>query len=273
MSALFFSSALGAGCPGFVSLFGWSRWLQGAEGNPWVLGTAVFLFFLLAALAWKIPFLMREDQALRYSGWYEALVPWVALIGVSALWSGSISGFSGLFEGDQLSTGVIEGLRINAAAAASDPLQAPWVVGVLALGILGLGMALWTNGGGRNKWQSLIESAPRFSSFVAGGYGLSTVGRYAVGATQWVGRWTQHWSEASRWDERLVGLVVRAGQPAGRLLTRVSDQFSGQLDQNLGSAVGAPGKLLQLIHSGNVQWYIVFAIGSGVAVLLHFIGS
>ena len=36
--------------------------------------------------------------------------------------------------------------------------------------------------------------------------------------------------------------------------------------------VEAPAKALQFIQNGDVRWYLLFAVGSGFLILLHFAG-
>jgi hypothetical protein len=39
----------------------------------------------------------------------------------------------------------------------------------------------------------------------------------------------------------------------------------------VGSLMQSGGRALQAVQNGNLQWYLFFAIGSGVALLLHFL--
>jgi hypothetical protein len=51
--------------------------------------------------------------------------------------------------------------------------------------------------------------------------------------------------------------------------------MDGHLYEKSGSAlrrgVEIPGKLLQLVQNGDVQWYLFFAMSCALAILIHFL--
>ncbi len=54
-------------------------------------------------------------------------------------------------------------------------------------------------------------------------------------------------------------------------LDRVSSRAHDRSGAALQKGIEVPGKLLQLIQNGNVQWYLFFAIRCVLSVLIHFL--
>lgn len=57
----------------------------------------------------------------------------------------------------------------------------------------------------------------------------------------------------------------------GVFLQYVSGTVTSGLNGGLSKTIRVPSKTLQLIQNGNVQWYLYFALGSGIVLLVHFI--
>jgi hypothetical protein len=55
-------------------------------------------------------------------------------------------------------------------------------------------------------------------------------------------------------------------------VTRAIDlKLTESLDVSVKKLVDVPAKLLQLIQTGDLRWYLFFALSSGFALLAHFL--
>ena len=94
---------------------------------------------------------------------------------------------------------------------------------------------------------------------------------HGLAGINWSGRSIQWLVETQVW-----GLWIPAGfrwliREVGGGVMEADRVISRGLDSVLRRAVEVPAKTLQLVQSGDVQWYLFFGIGSGVAILIHFL--
>jgi len=53
-------------------------------------------------------------------------------------------------------------------------------------------------------------------------------------------------------------------------ITHHSDGIEESLSKRLSVGTGVLSKALQVLQNGNVQWYVFFALSSGLAIMIHF---
>jgi hypothetical protein len=268
----FASSAMGAGMLGFISASGSAQAI--ALCSESVGGGIVFAlsFFLYALLAWKTVWIISDLKNNSEAPWVSILPALIIpLLALSLLWTGALVG--GVFpgRGDVVFTSTLADYFANAARNPEADLQslAPWLH-LIAL-VLAILIAYWTVGRKNNAWESFNKSFPRLATFIRRGYGIDFLSAHLARGARWTGDQLVAGVDRKLWDVWVPG-------GASFVITRVSALFSksdGYVSEKLAATVrrtvDVPSKFLQLLQSGDLQWYILFAVGSGVAILLHFL--
>jgi hypothetical protein len=251
------AAGAGVGLIGFVSAGGWFDWI--ARDN--FVAAVLFLHSLLAwSLVWEGVVRAGTDEAGR-SPWVSGIsAVFVALLSSGLLWMGSLSG------------GVIQGEEDQVAASLSRlafalPAEADLSTVNLVFGltfVAGLAISIWL------PFERLRKSMPG-AQFIAQGYRLDAAGlriRAFFGA---IGRLATLFAEERVWKTYLPdGLLIAFGSLA-RAVLKLSEAIYRGLAVAVDRGVAGPSRVLQLVQSGDVQWYLFFAVGSGLLLLLHFL--
>jgi hypothetical protein len=54
-------------------------------------------------------------------------------------------------------------------------------------------------------------------------------------------------------------------------MVALDTELSERLVKFLRNGIDIPAKALQLLQNGDVQWYLLFALASGIAIFFHFL--
>jgi hypothetical protein len=267
------AAAAGTGFAGFISAGGLVRAGSLVWSQPALVGAGAVVLFVLVFLGWNVA--RQAISAFKDStqaSWVAVLAPYgLIVLSLGVIWSGTLSG--GLIPGDpdrvfhslfSLFFGPAgEAWGDEAAIAPASGLY--WMIQLLAAGA-----ALMTAGRNPDFWPGVARKLPRFSAFVESGYGVDALFERVLLGLTWTGNVSVRYFDRSRWGSWLSGLLGR-GAHRGATFVAIADL---KLSRGLGEAVRgwveAPAKALQLIQNGDVQWYLIFAVGSGVAILAYF---
>lgn len=269
------SAGLGAaaatGVIGFVTVGGVLGWLT----DGWVIAPMQALvfalsWFLFSALVWKLVSEMLRASAGMQFGWAAVLYPLtltVAALGI--VWSGAITGGALADGADQVTSSFMKGLfpngRVSDEAAFTAASWSYWISVLLAAGT-----GIWAS----TRWKSgkVQESSKRPSAvmIIASGYGVDVLGEKALYLLKRIAIGLQSWVDRRLWSEAFPKNVSKAIAWLAGLIARGDERLSVVLRQGLSRGIEIPAKGLQLLQTGDVQWYIFFAVGSGVAMLIHF---
>lgn len=266
------AAAAGTGMVGFVVCGGSIRWLAGALDNPTLITASAFVLFIGALLAWKTVWMLVKEHPSTEAGWAAVLTPYlVTILSLGVIWNGTLTGGALPDTQDQVSTSALSAFFGQPAGTLNQDtfFSASWIHwGAFLLAII---TAYWTTARKQNSWAALHGAAPKVSHFFASGYGIDRLtGRILFGLS-WLGSAIQSAVETKTWGQWLpqgiswvIHRIARGTSVADTVLTR-------QLDLALRRGTEVPAKMLQMIQSGDVQWYLFFAVGSGIAILVHFL--
>lgn len=269
----FVGAACGTGVLGMLSVGGFIRafepWATPEGAAPlFFLALTVLLFSTLGwRMGWKIAQLANFTQAR-----WDALISPVllALLSFGVWWTGELTGgaFPGgedLVSGSWLET--VLGTR-GAFAMANFQTAATLHWGILVAALL---LGYWSTGRTQDHWSRWASRGGLVVRFVSSGYGTGAFGARLVRLIELAGDSMRAWIDQKIWNRWIPALISGA--------IGVTAEAVSAWDRRRGQWVGAmarrwfevPVKTLQLIQCGDLQWYLLFAIGSGLAILVHFL--
>src|SRR5690606_33852073 len=103
------------------------------------------------------------------------------------------------------------------------------------------------------------------------GYGADRASAAVLALLGKSGASIQRWIDVKIWQEGIPGALYWMLSRVTRAFAWFDGRLIRAVDAGVRRSTEGPAKLLQLIQSGELQWYLFFAIGSGFAVLLHFL--
>jgi hypothetical protein len=277
------SLAIGAAWAGSGALFflgagGWLVVLDGAlEKSPLrfalLVGVATASFVLSARVAWLIgnSLLARDPRPI---SWGRTMIPFMALVcGVGVVWSGSLTGFGSGEVNDRV-VGSLLSLFPDGVSNRSGVGRGPILIGLQsALVLLSFLFVHWGKGRSSVLWKTFSTRAPKVVGFLASGYQIDALMAAVVRTLKRVGCGIQAWVDDrvfGRWvPVVLEGGVEFLGSRVGVLDGRMTEWLA-RLARRLSMGFSAG---VQSLQTGDLQWYITFAIGSGIALLLHFFAN
>ena len=135
--------------------------------------------------------------------------------------------------------------------------------------LLGIGTAFWLH----RKLAALESDGlnSRFFRFVASGYFIDEAGAKVVVGLDRVGGWLRDYVDGRLWNRWIPELLGNTLQRAGTWASVADEWIARSSRDAVVRITDAPTRLLQVIQNGNVQWYLIFALGSGFAILVHFL--
>jgi hypothetical protein len=265
------SGAMVLGFPGSISAPGWVSLLESgvASGAVYAFGFLLFGFMLLTwcVVSHEVHASIR-DQKTEDTPTIVAISFWI-LGSFAVFWIGRWLGAWVDSSSDSFGFEPLVALAVKSTPLSTQQTGA-WVFLQLFVVAAGLGFALGRRGD-RDPWMTLAKKIPRISGFVAQGYGTrELLLSLTRGVSQASSKLTYAIEELlwSRWIPAGIHRVL--GAVSGSI-DRIDGSIRGALDRLVYQAVDAPGKFLQVIQNGDVRWYLTFALGSALAVLLHFL--
>lgn len=267
-----FAAAAGTGFAGFIAAGGLVRAGSLIWSQPVLVGVGAVVLFVFVFLGWKVALQVMATRESVQAGWVEVLAPYgMIFLSMGVIWRGSLSG--GLIPGDpdrvfhsllSLFFGASgEAWGEEAAVAPASGLY--WVVQFMAMGA-----AFITAGRKPEFWPGVSRKLPRFSAFVASGYGIDALFQRILLGLSWAGNMNVRFFDRSGWGEWLSGLLGRGARRSAAVFAAADLRLSRGIGEAVRGWVEAPAKALQLIQNGDVQWYLFFAVGSGIAILAYF---
>jgi hypothetical protein len=112
---------------------------------------------------------------------------------------------------------------------------------------------------------------PRFSAFVTSGYGVDVALSRLRAGLAWIGGASARIFDQGMWESKVPELLGRGLRRGAAAFAAADLSLSRGIGTLIRGSVDLPSRALQLIQSGDVQWYLFFAVGSGVAILAHFL--
>jgi hypothetical protein len=270
--AIGLAAAAGTGMIGFVTSGAQVRLTSLALSEPALIVAVELVSFLFAFLGWVVAWTAIRSGSAPRSSWLRALMPSLLLIAsMGLLWTGAVSGgivighpdrvmpsLLGLIFGPNSDAWGDEGVYLTASALHWGGL------------VVAIAAAFWAVRGKKDFRESMSGSAPRVTAFVAEGYGVDALFlRLLAGLTR-VGVGSQWLVDQKAWGLWLPSALARGLEKGAGAIAKADAIVAHRLGGALRRWVDAPSRVLQVIQNGDVQWYLFFAVGSGIAILAHF---
>lgn len=266
------AAAAGTGVVGFVSSGGSVHAVSLAWGQPVLIGAVSVVFFLYVFLGWKVAWQAMATKNNTQAPWAIVLAPYLLiLLALGVTWTGTLSGGAIPGNPDRIFSSLLtlffgqagEAWGEDAAIGPASGLY--WMLVAVAASV-----AYWTAGRRPDFWPSVTGKAPRLSAFVTSGYGVDSLVSRVRDGLAWAGAVSVRFFDRNVWESWIPGLLGRGARRGAAAVAAADLQLSRGIGGMLKSWVEAPSKALQLIQNGDVQWYLFFAVGSGIAILAHF---
>jgi hypothetical protein len=281
--AVILSTLMATGMFGFVASAGYLRFAEAIFSEPLKIGPLMVVLLAQFLLLWKVSWAflrMKTKEKLKEAFEEKALsLIWTYMLIIFSLavfWTGTLSG--GLIQSnpDQVMPSWLA-LAITRAFGGlandwSDASNLGVVQGVYWVTAgLALLLSYWIVGRGEDVWLKLFGKSEKAHRFFDSGYGFDRLGQRIVGLLVKTGGGIENFfgkTISTNWIPKLLVASIRA--PAVWI-----DTVDNYLYEKSGSAlkrgIEIPGKLLQLIQNGDVQWYLFFAMSCALAILIHFL--
>ncbi len=271
---VFASIAAGTGGIGFFTFSGFAQLSHAWMSEP-VLAVAGFSCFALYVFqAWKTGFqsIFRLSSGSRLP-WAAVLSPYFLLVsGLGLVWTGSL--VEGIHSGaeDRWFRSIwslsFPALSNNSPEETSLVLGWSALLGVWTVStLLGIFLAVTRP----QYWEALPHRWPRMSRWVVGGYGVDyTVSRLKVGLRV-TGDASVRLLDVAVWKMGIPRLLTALIQRTTRYANLMDAALANTLNQSMGRGVDYASRGLQLIQGGDVQWYLFYALGAGLALMAYFV--
>ncbi|MGK5083590.1 hypothetical protein WDW37_09820 [Bdellovibrionota bacterium FG-1] len=278
------AAAMGTGFLGFVTAGGNVHWFLFAIAQPALATASILVFFLFAFLGWKVAWMAisvkapakwtaKPPKQAADVSWNAVLAPFVLIVlGLGVVWTGTATGGVVLGNPDCFLTSFLT--QFFGAAANNWGEEGSYgTASALYWGVLLIAsVAAYLTAGKRpHLWPAISRSLPRFSAFVASGYGVDPFFEKVAEVLSRVGRASTWLVDREIWGFWLPHGLTTALRRGAAAIALGDSRFSFWVGGALRRWVEVPSKVLQVIQNGDVQWYLFFAVGSGIAILAHFI--
>lgn len=271
--AVFLGVCSATGVIGFVSAPAGIHSIMQTLIQPGIAAVFICTFFLFTLLGWKLGWNIIKLQKKSDLSWASIFVFYFWIIfALGVMWTGTFSGGVLIGIPDQVFPSPFQflfGTQANAFIRSEDFVSASsfyWSAMVLAFLT-----AYWTVGRKDDQWKRLTLWTPRLSHFLAHGYGIDHAMTRLLRGISWVGKSTETLVDEKIWMNWIPHGISVGIKSTSHLLSELDEKISSILAETLRKAVEVPAKFLQLIQTGDVRWYLFFALGSGFALLAHFL--
>lgn len=267
----FSAAAAGTGVLGFVPAGGWVHWLAQMWSDPTHVAALSLVLYLSTVLGWKLAWNIARSKHNPQTTWYSVLSALFCIVlSLGVIWNGAITAAPLSSDGgEQILPSLLDFFFRETRDKPSEEavIGAFWVFNANV--VLGVATAYWV-ARKREPLRSKTPAMQRITAFLSSSYGIDALlGRviYEIGR---IGAWTQELLDQRIWGKWIPQWMNQGIRYTASSATRIDRRFSWGLEKSVQHAVEVPAKMLQLIQSGDLQWYLFIAISAGLAVLVHF---
>ncbi len=271
--AVFLGAASGTGMAGFVTATGFIRWITQALALPIMTALFLFSFSLFTLLGWRLAWKLIYRRSTSRASWVSILASFIFIFsGLGGVWTGTATGDLVQGSPDRFMKSLFDHFF---GATHAEFLQSEnyfsasglyW--GVLIFSVL---LAYWSSGGKEDRWLRLASFFPKTTQFVAGGYGVDLATARFMEFIEWLGKAAEKLVDGKIWADWIPRSLSFGIQAMSEATHAVDLKVSVFLGSALKKIVDLPAKLLQLNQTGDLRWYLFFALSSGFALLAHYL--
>jgi hypothetical protein len=266
--------AAATGAVGFVSAQSGIHWvLTVFDQKMGMVGIVLFIVFLYVLLGWKLVWTVCRMKGKFSPSWNSFITPVIGtVLSLGVLWTGNLTGGDFLNNRDKLLISLFGRFSSHGTSeVSSDPnymaaLSLYWSVLFLAMAV-----AYWLSGRKDDKWEKLGNRFPKIGYFVASGYGVNIVIDKTLRGIEGFGKGLEQVIDQKVWQTWMPASLFYGITKLSGLLSHADRGMSRSLNAVTRVLVEVPAKFLQLVQTGDLRWYLVFSLGSGFAVLVHFL--
>lgn len=261
-----------SGMVGFVTCGGALQWLAQAWPTPGQAVVFAVTLFLVGFLGWKLMWdLARVDVPVQLP-WSAVLAPFLPLfLSLGVVWTGTITGGAVPGSFDQFLKPLINALVPGSFPWSVDEavfLGTSWTYWLSILAAIGAGA--WVSSF-LPAWTKARSGAGSYLlKFISRGYGFEALAARVLNLLVVAGNLGESLIDRKIWRGAIPEALSRTAQSLALVASRMDRVVSDVLRSTARVSVDAPAKALQVLQSGDVQWYLLFGVGSGLALLLHF---
>ena len=271
---LFLSICAGTGVIGFISAAGGVRGMaQALEAGTFNATLFVVVFFIFVLLGWKMAWKtskMPVKEEVTYISLFSLLL--CQFLSFGMIWTGSIANEVDFSESTHIWRSLLNEFFQKESVTLPSP-ETFYTASGLYWGALSIGViaAYWTAGRREDRWMKFFEFAPRLSAFLSQVYRMDQVALRVIAGIRAIGKWVEGVIDFKFWTQIIPDGLAGAVKTVTLVMNRIDHQLHTGIHTGLRKTVETPARFLQFIHLGDVRWYLLFALGSGFAILAHFL--
>jgi hypothetical protein len=268
------AAACGTGVFGFVAAGGGVRWFTLIWEQPSLALVSAIAFFFFSFIGWKAGWAVISNRAPEKGSASPGLLiaPYALIIlGLGLVWTGAFSGGSLTPAPDHVFyslLGKIFGTLTEVAGDDRKFLAATFLYWLCL--IVSAFASYWTVARRVDFWPSISRTFPKTAVFLSSGYFLDQVAKRALSGLVWLGQSEVWLVDQRRWSDRIARVLTNGLKRSAVFLAKVDALLSQRIAVIITAPVNAGSKFLQWLQSGDVQWYLLFSVGSGIVMLAYF---
>ncbi len=269
---VFFGGVIGSGLAGFVSSGASLKWIHLSQFNVLLLTFASLLLFLHVFNFWNLVWrVVSKDLNREISPWSLTAGVMIILFSTGLIWTGTVTGglffedqdqlvfsFSDLLFGSHQTLGSV--LRDQQKFLTASSFY--WAVVLLALG------AAY---GAKGQWNSFYKKVPKVTELVGQSFKMDKTVRAMFRAVVAFSYRIEVFISETIFHYFIPKLMSSAFLRISKRLRKFDEKIVNSMNHSANRSIGLPAKMIQLIQNGDIQWYILIAFGTAVAIMLHFI--
>ena len=264
-----FSAAFTLGLPISIGFAGLQRLLVAASAQPGLVLVILLAIFANLLLVWKAAMILVGEEPKKTGPVVWVGVSFSSVGGLALLWTGAwfAGGFAGKDEVMFSSwSSQVLGLATEELDLASLQTWGAALLGVQAAALVVAYLSVQRKG---DRWIAAETSSPRFFGFVSSGFFWSRFGNQAVEAVSLRLERMEKFFASRLSGPTLAKIRARSGPLAASWVTRSEQALERSVSRSTQTAIDVPGRLLQLVQNGDVQWYLALSLVLILSFLAH----
>lgn len=195
------------------------------------------------------------------------LPSFLILISLGVLWTGQWISYSDLWEWKLSTLPSLIGLLIPGGTEILEirPQMKIYYMTYCGVFLLSIISGLWY------CQRNFVTRPPLKLEFVRNGFPIHRMGvsiRIVIDAVERVNHLLL---EQKVWAVWLPQMSVSFLLGGSTVIQKVGNKMTNKIQRELMKVFEVPAKLLQLLQNGNLQWYLVFGLGMGFAIIIHYL--